>query len=108
MSKLRLGIIGFGNMGSSHARNLKAGKVENMVIGAICDISPARRAAAKELYPDVPVFENATDMFKSGTCDVVIIATYHYSHPTLAIEAFEQNTAFTLLQRSLQAYIPSR
>ena len=89
MSKIRLGIIGFGNMGSSHARNLNAGKVENMVIGAICDISETRRAAAKELYPEVPVFANATELFESGTCDAVIIATYHYAHPTLAIEAFE-------------------
>jgi len=89
MSKLRLGIVGFGNMGSGHLRRFKAGEVKNMVIGAICDVAPERRKAAQEACPDIPVFDNATEMFKSGLVDVVIIATYHYDHPALAIEAFE-------------------
>ena len=89
MSKLRLGIVGFGNMGSGHLRRFKAGEVKNMVIGAICDVAPERRKAAQEACPDIPVFDNATEMFKSGLVDVVIIATYHYDHPALVIEAFE-------------------
>ncbi len=89
MSKLRLGVVGFGNMGTGHVNNVMAGKVPNMVIGAICDNSPARVEAAKAKYPDIPVFENATDLFKSGLCDVVIIVTPHYDHPRLAMEAFE-------------------
>ncbi len=89
MSKLRLGVIGFGNMGTSHVANIVNGKVPNMVMGAVCDNAPARLEAVKAKYPDMPVFENATDLFKSGLCDVVIIATPHYEHPILAIEAFE-------------------
>ena len=89
MSKVRLGVIGFGNMGTEHVKNITEGKVKDMVVGAICDISPTRREAVKAQYPDIPVFENATDMFKSGLIDAVVIATYHYFHPTLAIEAFE-------------------
>lgn len=91
MEKLKLGIIGFGNMGTSHAANLKKGKVPAMELGAICDSSPARLEAARQLYPDVPVFSNAAELFESGTCDVVIIATPHYDHPALAIEAFHHN-----------------
>ena len=89
MEKLRLGVIGYGNMGTSHVRNVAGGAVHDMVMGAICDISPARQEAARRDYPQIPVFENAGDMYRSGLCDVVIIATPHYDHPTLAIEAFK-------------------
>ena len=89
MEKVRLGVIGFGNMGTSHSQNVFEGKVPKMELAAICDIAEPRRAAAKEAYPDIPVFENATELYKSGLCDLVIIAVPHYDHPSLAIEAFK-------------------
>ena len=88
MEKLRMGIVGFGNMGTGHAKNLIEGKVPKMELAAICDISPDRCKAAKALYPDVAVFENAQEIFESGLCDVVIIAVPHYDHPGLAQAAF--------------------
>ena len=89
MADVRLGVIGFGNMGTSHCKNVYGGRVPGMVLGAVCDISEDRRKVAKELYSDVPVFDNATDLYKSGTCDVVIVAVPHYDHPSLVIEAFD-------------------
>lgn len=89
MDKLRLGVIGYGNMGSGHVGNIMNGKVPNMVVGAVCDNVPSRLEAVKAKYPDMPVFENATDLYKSGLCDAVIIATPHYDHPSLVIEAFK-------------------
>ncbi|UKI35369.1 MAG: hypothetical protein L6V93_14485 [Clostridiales bacterium] len=48
MSKFKkMGIIGFGNMGTTHANNLAKGRVKDMELGAICDIDPARLEAAK-------------------------------------------------------------
>ena len=91
MDKVRLGIIGYGNMGKTHSRNIMDGQVKNMVLTAICDISEERRESAKKLYPDVEVFENAEEMYKSGLCDAVLIAVPHYSHSKLAIKAFEYN-----------------
>ncbi len=87
-NKVRLGVVGFGNMGTGHAGNVAGGKVPDMVLGAICDISPARQEAARRQYPEVPVFGDAGEMFCSGLCDAVIIATPHYDHPGLAIDAF--------------------
>ena len=89
MEKLKLGVIGFGNMGTGHAGNVMGGRVPEMELGAICDIAPARQEEAKRLYPQVPVFADAKKLFESGCCDVVIIATPHYEHPALAIEAFK-------------------
>ena len=88
MEKIRLGIVGFGNMGTGHVKNVVEGKVTDMVMGAICDTAPARCQAARELYPEIPVFEDAGELYRSGLCDVVLIATPHYYHPSLAIEAF--------------------
>ena len=89
MEKVRLGIIGYGNMGTTHARNISQGKVDNLVLTAVCDISEERREKAKELYPEKGVFDNAEEMYKSGLCDAVLIAVPHYDHPPLAIKAFE-------------------
>lgn len=86
-----MGIIGFGNMGTTHAKNLMDGKVSNMVLTAICDIAEARREKASELYPEVAVFDEAEKLYKSGLCDAVLIAVPHYDHPGLAIKAFENN-----------------
>ena len=78
MEKVKIGIIGYGNMGSGHTNNLMGGKVPNMELVAICDIAEARRKAFSEKYPDIPVFENAEDMYKSGLCDTVLIKGFEY------------------------------
>ena len=88
MDKVRFGIVGFGNMGSGHAKNLMAGKVKNAELTAICDIKPAKIEAAKALYPDLKYFDNHKDMLASGLVDVVIVATPHYFHPPIGIDAF--------------------
>ncbi len=93
MEKVRFGIIGFGNMGSGHAENLTAGKVENGVLAAICDIKPGKRDFAKEKYPDVAIFENHTDLLKSGLVDAVIVATPHYVHTSIGIDAMRAGIA---------------
>lgn len=89
MDKVRLGVIGYGNMGTDHCRNVYNGNVPGMVLTAICDIADARTAAAEKAYPDIAVFNNTTDLYKSGLCDAVVIAVPHYDHPPLTIKAFE-------------------
>lgn len=91
MKKVKLGIIGYGNMGSGHVRKLKAGKVKNMEVTAVCDISAEKREAVKAAYPEIAVFDDAEELYKSGLCDTVLIAVPHYDHPRLAILAFDYN-----------------
>ena len=88
METVRYGIIGLGNMGTSHAKTLTGGGVPKARLCAVCDIAPARREYAKSTYPDIPVFSDARDLYESGLVDAVIIAVPHYDHPPLAIEAF--------------------
>lgn len=90
MQKVRLGIIGVGNMGSSHIKNSLKGKMPEIEITAVADIKPDRLQWAKEQLPDVKTFDNATALMESGEVDAVLIATPHYFHPPLAIEALEK------------------
>ena len=38
--------------------------------------------------PGIQVFNEGSELIRSGVCDAVLIATPHYQHPTLAKEAF--------------------
>ena len=92
MEKVRFGIVGCGNMGTGHANNFLAGKIENGYISAVCDTNPNKFKFFKEKFGDsIKYYNTATEMFKSGECDVVIICTPHYIHPDLAIEALDND-----------------
>lgn len=91
MDKVKLGIIGIGNMGSGHIGNLLKGLVPEIELTAVADIREARRAWAKETLPEsVAIFEDGDSLIDSGACDAVLIAVPHYDHPTFAIKAFEK------------------
>ena len=87
MRKVKIGIVGFGGMGAGHAHTI-ANKVPTLEVTAICDIDPAKLEKAKSLYPDVPVFADAEELFASDV-DMVILSVPHPMHATLAIRAFE-------------------
>ena len=91
MDKVRIGIIGIGNMGSGHAKNIVGGKVPNMELAAVCDINPERLAWAKENCPDAEQFDDAIKMMDSGKVDAVIVATPHYFHPVYVTEALKRD-----------------
>ncbi len=90
---VRVGIIGIGNMGSSHAKNIVDGKVPGMQLVSVCDIDPERIKWAKEnLGGEIKYFDNSEEFYKnSDLIDLVVIATPHYSHSPLAIEGFKHN-----------------
>lgn len=104
ISKVRVGIIGIGNMGSKHALNIAQGKIEHAELVAVCDTNPDRLSWAKEtLGEDVHCFSEPVDLFESNLIDGVIIATPHYDHPRLAIEALGYNI-HVLLEKPAGVY----
>jgi predicted dehydrogenase len=89
MDKVKLGIIGLGNMGASHVKSVFTGLVPEMELVAAADRLPARREWAAEYLPkDFPIFSEGSELIKSSLVDAVLIAVPHYQHPPLAIEAF--------------------
>ena len=90
MDKVRLGILGIGNMGSGHCKNILAEPDCEITLAAVCDVKEERRKWAKENLPEsVAIFDNAEDMMSSGTCDAILIAVPHYDHPKYVIEAMK-------------------
>ena len=87
--KVRVGIIGIGNMGMSHINNFIQGKMPEIEIPCIADIDEKKFDAAKAKLPDVVCFKTATELINSGLCEAILIATPHYDHPPIAIEALK-------------------
>jgi predicted dehydrogenase len=88
MEQIRLGIIGYGNMGSGHVKNILGGKCPHVCLAAIADRKPERRAAAEALGSGAKIFDEGSKLIESGCVDSVLIAVPHYQHPVLAIQAF--------------------
>ena len=86
MSKVRLGIIGLGNIGQHHFGYLTAGKVSRAEVVAVSDAVPAKL----EKYKPLKTFTDGQELLRSGLVDAVIIATPHYQHTTLGIAALNQ------------------
>lgn len=104
MKQVRFGIVGIGQMGGAHAEWISSGKVENAVLTAVCDINPKRKEWALEKLPnDVKFFDNYIDMLESNDIDAVIIATPHYDHPIIAIEALKRDI-HTLVEKPAGVY----
>jgi predicted dehydrogenase len=90
MDKVRIGIVGYGVIGGLHQRYLSGGEVPRAELAAIADIDPSRLELARANAGErVRLFDSAEKLFASGQVDAVIIATPHYFHPPLAIEAFK-------------------
>ncbi len=91
MSKIKLGIIGIGNMGSAHIGNILSGKCPEIEVTAVADRLESRRNKAREtLGKSVQFFCEGDELIENGNVDAVLIAVPHYDHPTLAIKAFEK------------------
>ena len=92
LENVKIGIIGIGNMGSSHSLYLNNGEVPGAVLTAVCDQNPERLKWAKEtLGENIQMFDNSESFFEFGDIDAVIVATPHYDHPPLAIKALQKD-----------------
>ncbi|WP_211745814.1 Gfo/Idh/MocA family oxidoreductase [Paenibacillus sp. Marseille-Q4541] len=89
MEQVRVGIIGIGNMGSSHALTLVQGHIKGAVLAAVCDARDSVREWAEKTLPqDVLFYKEPQEMYQSGSIDAVLVATPHYHHAEQAILAF--------------------
>lgn len=88
MDIVRIGIIGYGNMGSYHAANIINNNISRLVITSVCDINPEMLSSAKSTFNDsVDYYTNSDDLIAADNIDAVLICTPHYSHPEIAINA---------------------
>ena len=89
-SKIKLGIVGIGNMGSSHLKNYKENKMPEVEVVAVCDIKEDRLQWAEKEFPEIKRFSSYDEMLESCLLDSVLIAVPHYDHPPMTIKALNK------------------
>jgi len=74
-------------MGRAHATSVQKGAISRCRLTAVCD----SHAASLESYAKqgVAAFSDSKKLIASGEVDAVLIATPHYSHTTIGIDALE-------------------
>lgn len=91
MEKIKLGILGVGNIGRDHVKRIVNGECPEIELAAVCDRKPDRLAYAKELAGEaLPVFADAEEMMASGLVDSILVSVPHYDHPKFAMMAMEK------------------
>ncbi len=88
MDYVKFGIIGIGNMGSTHVKFI--GELKNAKLTAVCDINPkAFDRIAEDVRKNLTLFTDTDKFFAEADIDAVLIAVPHYDHVNLAIKAME-------------------
>ena len=88
MRKIRIGVIGIGNMGSEHCRNLLSGSCPEIELAAAADLRPDRIRWAEENLPEnVHIYPSGSRLIAEEDCDAVLIAVPHFQHEEMATEA---------------------
>jgi|UniRef100_A0A7C4KJD4 predicted dehydrogenase len=85
--RVKLAVIGVGNMGSFHVRDLAKQATAELV--AICDIDREKADRYASEF-GVPAFYDYRDMLDRIALDGVVIATPHYDHTPISIDAFQR------------------
>lgn len=97
--KVRMAVIGVGGMGSNHANYLKNGEVNRAELVAVCDIDESKL----DRYPSVKTYVDSRELIRSGEVDAVLIATPHYDHTTIGIDAL-QNGLHVLVEKPISVH----
>ena len=100
MSKVRLGIVGLGNIGKFHTGYLLEGKISRCELAAVSDAYAPSLEHFKA--KGIPTYEKCEDMIRSGKIDAIVVATPHFLHTTLGIDAL-QNGLHTMIEKPISA-----
>lgn len=87
MDKLRVAIVGCGNVSKRHFE--AAFNNENSVLVACCDNVPKKADDMAEKY-NIKAYYSFDEMMNDADFDVLHICTPHYLHPVMAIAAMEK------------------
>jgi predicted dehydrogenase len=88
MAKIRIGIIGLGNIGKVHKNCLQ--KLAGAKITAVCDVRDETvNTVAGELKAEG--FNDYKKLCQSKLCDLAVVATDHFRHFPITMEALKNN-----------------
>lgn len=87
-SKIRILVVGCGNMGASHAQSYH--DFEDFEIVGLVSRGESKRKLNEKLGADYPLFDDYDLALSVSKPDAVCISTYPDTHEEFAIKAFEQ------------------
>lgn len=87
MSRIRVGVIGYGYWGPNVVRNLFG--LQACDVAAVCDRNPAALERVRRVYPGVHVTTDAREVLTSPDIDAIAIVTPVWTHYELARTALE-------------------
>ncbi len=103
MRRVKIGIVGVGNIGSAHASTIYSGLASTLELCALCDNDEKRAGELKEEYKDIEIYSSYEEMIDSGKIEAVIISTPHYLHPVIATYALNKGLS-VLSEKPLGVY----
>lgn len=87
MSRIRVGVVGYGYWGPNIVRNLVG--LEQCEVVWVCDRNPKALARVQKLYPSIRVTMDSADVITDPAIDAVAIITPVWTHFDLAKAALE-------------------
>ena len=100
LTEVRIGVIGVGNMGTSHIANIERGLISRARLTAVCDIVPSKMDRYGDKYLK---FTDSRALIRSGEVDAVMVETPHYFHTTIGIDALTQGI-HTLVEKPISVH----
>ena len=88
-NKIRIGIIGVGNIGTAHANAVYGGKVNRAELSAVCDIDKKRLDCCKGEFCGVKCYSDYREMLKNEEIDGVILSVPHPLHAEIGRNVLE-------------------
>lgn len=99
MSNVRIGVIGSGGIGKRYADSIVTSRIGNCELTAVCN----RRGEGFGNYPKAKGFTDSKELIRSGKVDAVIIATPHFSHTDIGIDALS-NGLHVLVEKPVSVH----
>lgn len=84
--EIRCAVVGYGaafNQGRSHARQIT--ETPGLRLTAVCDMDPARVAAAQAEFPDLAGFTDVQAMIAAGVADLAAVVVPHRFHAPVSL-----------------------
>ncbi len=88
MKRVKFGVIGTGNMGCAHISYIVGSREAKLA--AVCDIDESTASTIGAQY-SVPWFTDHRKLINSGLVDAVIVATPHYFHVPISLDALKKD-----------------
>ena len=85
--RVKLAIVGVGNMGRLHAHDVHA--LANTELVAVCDTVAARADELAAQY-GAKAYYNHNDLLAAGEAEAMLVATPHYDHTPISIDALKR------------------